>query len=320
MYSKDLVSIIIPMYNVEQYISECLESVINQDYKNMEIIIVNDGSTDNSLFIAEKYELDCRVKIYTKTNGGLSSARNYGIKRAKGKFIVFIDSDDYIASNFISDLLKGFVNDDIKIAMCRYSRKKIFTNLKSIKQIDSYEALTNILYQKDQTLFSVAAWNKMYRKEVFEKIEFPENKLNEDMFVICEILKRTKNISICDFVGYYYRINQLSITQQKFSAKRMDVIKACDHIMNEICINYNSDKILIMGVANMKFRRSFEMLKKIVTDKDRENYSSEEKYLLSEMSSLAKMVVKDHRAKFTSKITALLWMLSPKLVCTIIKL
>ena len=100
--------------------------------------------------------------------------------------------------------------------MCRYSRKKVFTNLKSIKQIDSYETLTNILYQKDQTLFSVAAWNKMYRKEVFEKIEFPENKLNEDMFVICEILKRTKNISICDFVGYYYRINQLSITQQKF--------------------------------------------------------------------------------------------------------
>ena len=201
MNKQSLISVIIPVYNVEKYLKICLESVVNQTYKNLEIIIVNDGSTDNSLNIMNKYKSDKRVKIYSKENGGLSSARNYGIDNSHGEFISFIDSDDYISNDFIEKLYKQIKCDNSDISMCRYIREENkFTHTYVAKKLNSEDVLEKILYQDDQTLYSVAAWNKLYRKEIFNDIRYPYGKYNEDMFIICEIMKKVKQISICDFV------------------------------------------------------------------------------------------------------------------------
>lgn len=302
MNKQSLISVIIPVYNVEKYLKICLESVVNQTYKNLEIIIVNDGSTDNSLNIMNKYKSDKRVKIYSKENGGLSSARNYGIDNSHGEFISFIDSDDYISNDFIEKLYKQIKCDNSDISMCRYIREENkFTHTYAAKKLNSEDALEKILYQDDQTLYSVAAWNKLYRKEIFDDIRYPYGKYNEDMFIICEVMKKVKQISICDFVGYYYRINANSITQEKFSSKRLDVVEACDHIINAI----NGKKNLEDAAVNLKFRRCFEMYAKIIKAENREKYKQEEINLKLELKKLSKAIISDNKSKMSSKLAAL---------------
>lgn len=120
----DLISIIVPVYNVEKYLEHCLNSIINQTYKNLEIILVNDGSTDNSLEICESFkQKDSRIKIITKGNGGLSSARNEGLKIAKGNYISFVDSDDWIDADFIKALYNNLISTDSDMSTCEFIRE-----------------------------------------------------------------------------------------------------------------------------------------------------------------------------------------------------
>ena len=120
MQSKEMVSIIIPVYNVEKYIVECLESVVNQTYENLEIILVNDGSTDNSKEICLEYaQRDQRIKLYSKENGGLSSARNYGLSKVTGNYVFFLDSDDYLVTDTIENLLNMLINTNADVSSVR---------------------------------------------------------------------------------------------------------------------------------------------------------------------------------------------------------
>ena len=162
---NDLVSIIVPIYNVENYLERCLQALKNQTYKNLDIILVNDGSKDNSEAIAKKYLDDERFHLYSKDNGGLSDARNYGMKYAKGKYICFIDSDDYIELDYIEVLLTNMVEKNADISICNFyyqyndkldrrdERNGIFTysNIDSIKEIykfDSFQKLLMIIIQR----------------------------------------------------------------------------------------------------------------------------------------------------------------------------
>lgn len=304
----ELISVIIPVYNVESYLEECVKSVLNQSYQNLEIILVDDGATDKSGEICENFKYDDRIVVLHKENGGLSSARNYGMKFAKGEYFSFIDSDDYIDKYFLENLYMALKNqeDDCKISMCRFTRiQNGFTNSeKKIKLITSEEVLENILYQKDDNLYSVAACNKLYHKSVFETTVYPEGLINEDMFVICEVLSKTKYVSVINYDGYYYRINNDSITQKKFSPKNMDVVKACDHITKYVEKHYDSES-LKKAAVNLKFRRCFQMLYKIWLS-DEKLYTEEEKKLYSYIKSSRKIILNDKESKKSSKITALM--------------
>lgn len=304
----DLISVIIPVYNVDSYIEKCINSVLNQSYKNLEIILVDDGSTDKSGEICEKYKYDSRVNVFHKKNGGLSSARNYGIKHSKGHYISFLDSDDYIDKYFIENLYNALINqkENCKISMCRFTREEndFLVSEEKAKLVSSEETLKNILYQKDDSLYSVAAWNKLYHRSVFEKIEFPEGFINEDMFVICEVLSKTEYVAVIDYKGYYYRINNNSITQKRFSSKNIDVVKACDHIMNYVEKNYNSEDMKKAAV-NLRFRRCFQMLYKIWLLDDN-SYKKEEKILYSYIKSSAMNILNDKESRKSSKFTALM--------------
>ena len=168
---KPDISIIVPVYNTEKYVQSCLESLIKQTYKDIEIIVVNDGSNDESLVkckeIAEK---DSRIKIFTKTNGGLSDARNYGINKAEGKYLGFVDSDDYISENMYESLLSGITYNNADIAVAAINQVDEIGNILKTRSIDGEEKLLTKYEGMEELLFSQrisnSVCNKLFKREL----------------------------------------------------------------------------------------------------------------------------------------------------------
>lgn len=211
--TMDLVSIIIPVYNVEKYLERCILSVINQSYKDIEIILVNDGSTDDSLKICQKYEtLDKRIILIDQKNAGLSGARNSGLKYASGEYIVFIDSDDYVSVNYIKNLLLAAKEKNLDIVQCFYVLTNDKTdsypndtyNSKDVKIISKIDALNKRKYK-------VTAWAKIYKKEILDHFQFREGIIHEDDDSYYKLIDRANSIGVLDEVLYYYYMAPNSI-------------------------------------------------------------------------------------------------------------
>lgn len=209
------VSVIIPVYNVEKYLRQCLDSVINQTLKDIEIICVNDGSTDNSPQILEEYAAkDNRIKIINKTNGGLSSARNAGMEVAQGEFIGFVDSDDYLDLNFYESLYNRAKETNSDIVVCEYiyrfkdksKTKKVF--LKVDKNV-----VTSDVKEKFECLYLPVycyVHNKIYKKECIKE-NFVEGLNYEDIYFTTKILSDNNKMAVAPNVAYNYRNNPNSI-------------------------------------------------------------------------------------------------------------
>lgn len=240
--NEDLISVIIPVYNVEKYLDECITSVINQTYTNLEIIIVDDGSTDDSGDICEKYKsLDSRIKVIHKENGGLSSARNAGLKIATGKYVGFVDSDDYINSSMYEILYKAITDSNKKIACCDFFRfrtkDELPQNKTNIKKI-VLDKVDSIRYMLSKDYFRFTSWNKLYLRTLFDDISFPEGKYFEDFWPIYNAFKESDGvIYIKDFL-YYYRTVDDSISRAAFSLKDYDMIEALNLVDKDIRINF----------------------------------------------------------------------------------
>lgn len=227
------ISVIIPVYNVEKYLKQCLDSVISQSYSNLEIILINDGSNDSSLSICREYEIiDERVVVINKKNGGLSDARNVGLDIATGNYIFFLDSDDFLDKKLLELLINQFSLFDIDIAMCSFtsftdgtSDAKLPINKKCKSHIyrNKDESL-KALYSKKNNINNVV-WNKLYKKNLFDTIRFPVGKINEDMFTTYKLLFEAKGVLSINYPGYFYRVRKNSIMGQ-FSVKRFDVFDA----------------------------------------------------------------------------------------------
>ena len=199
-----IISIIVPVYNVEEYLQRCIDSILNQSFKNFELILVNDGSTDNSLKICKEYLLnDPRVKIINKENGGLSSARNAGINIAKGRYIGFVDSDDWINKEMYKILYELCEKNNSDIAECRYTvttgNEMNLDNSSNLITILNNEEAIKSLYT-NTSYGSVVSWNKLYRCELFKDIKFPEGKLNEDQFTTYKLYYKSNKIVLIDKV------------------------------------------------------------------------------------------------------------------------
>lgn len=240
MEDKFKVSIIIPVYNVEDYLVCCVNSILNQTYKNFELILVDDGSVDKSAEICDEYhKKDTRVKVIHKKNGGLSSARNAGLDVAKGKYIIFVDSDDFVANNFCEKLIKGIEENSAEIAICNYSE---FENSDMKKECSTSENVSKDIiltgkkackrvYGPEGVKYTVA-WAKIYKKECFENIRFPVEKVHEDEYVTYKILYSAKNVLVLSETLYFYRIHSNSIMGRGFSLHRYDVFPAYDERIN----------------------------------------------------------------------------------------
>lgn len=207
----ELISIIVPVYNVENYLKKCIESILKQTYKNLEIICVNDGSTDNSQKILEEYaQKDDRIKVENKKNGGLSSARNFGLSKAKGSYICFIDSDDYIDVDMIEKMYTTCLNLQCDMTICNYH------NIGRFELIDSNE--NTMVYSNHEALEELSkgniksfAWNKMYKRELFKDIKFPEGKIFEDIYIMHLLISKCQKIAIIPDKLYYYVYRENSL-------------------------------------------------------------------------------------------------------------
>jgi len=227
MKTQPLVSIIIAIYNIEDYLSACLDSVINQTYRNLEIIAIDDGSTDDSTKIAQAYAAkDKRIKVYTKPNGGLSDARNYGYAKSTGEYIAFLDGDDYVSKYYIETLLNCAIENESDISTCKYKLTRT-TNDYSLEKkptvktttYTAEEALKRLYYQKDVTN---CTWCKLYKRELFANIEFPKGKKYEDLATTYKAFAKANRISICQATLLYYVQRESSIMGQAFRPERLD--------------------------------------------------------------------------------------------------
>ena len=209
-----LVSIIVPVYNVEQYLKRCVESILLQTHKDIEVILVDDGSKDASGAICDRYgESDIRVKVIHKSNGGLSSARNEGLKIATGSFIAFVDSDDYISSTMIEHLLNDINKYDADISTIGYclfddSNKP---NANISERIEVFDKITAIKLLFSKEKFCNFAWNKLYKKELFDNIWFPVGRKMEDLGTTYLLFDKCRVITYNASSEYFYYQREDSI-------------------------------------------------------------------------------------------------------------
>lgn len=213
---------IIPVYNVEKYLEKCLKSITNQTLDDIEIIVINDGTLDNSEEIILKYqEVDKRIKYYKKQNGGLSDARNYGLERAQGEYISFIDSDDYINETMLEKMYIKAQLDNSDMVICGF--KSVYESGVA-RTFKNYDQITF----KDILEISFA-WNKIYRNSLLKdlKFKFPVGKHYEDMFCIPKIAMNSKKISVVSEELYNYVIRKDSITTKRDNDKIFDLLEAC---------------------------------------------------------------------------------------------
>ena len=231
MEYTELISVIIPVYKVEKYINKCVQSVVDQTYKNLEIILVDDGSPDNCPKICDNWEkIDSRIKVIHKANGGLSDARNAGMSIATGKYIGFVDSDDYIDIRMYEYLYNAIKNEKAEIAICDYEivteNGEIIDEQSPVKN-ETFSGVTGLKKISEQYGWRyVTAWNKLYKMEIFDGIEFPKGKIHEDEFVIHELFFRCKKIATISKKLYKYLQRDGSITKQKINVQHLDIVEA----------------------------------------------------------------------------------------------
>lgn len=222
-----LITVIVPCYKVEKYLSKCIESVIAQTYQNLEIILVDDGSPDNCGKICDEYaDKDSRIKVIHKPNGGLSDARNDAIDVAKGEFLTFVDSDDTISEGHIDELYRLVEKYDCKLSICQWQTfregHKLVIDQKPAKEIcyqTPQEAVKAMFYQEE---FDNAACVKLYHKSLFDEIRFPKGLLFEDDYTVYQLLFKSNKVAYSNRITYYYLLRSDSIEGATFSKKKMD--------------------------------------------------------------------------------------------------
>lgn len=228
-----MISVIIPVYNVERYLEECLNSLQHQTYTDIEVILVNDGSTDNSKTICERYcEEDNRFLLINQKNQGQSVARNVGVVASKGEYIAFVDSDDILQRNYLEKLMQ-YMTEDVDIVESNFTvSKKEFLFEKSKETIIIFEGNSQEAVKIfPNHVLSVNPVTKLYRREIVEAVPYPEGLIYEDIYCGIGMLKYIRKIIKIDYVGYYYRQHQASTMHQEFSPKKLDVFTVCDKLV-----------------------------------------------------------------------------------------
>lgn len=281
---NDLVSLVVPVYNVKDYVIECIDSIINQTYRNIEIILVDDGSTDGCSEICDVYaKEDARITVIHQKNQGLSEARNVGLRMSKGKYIAFIDSDDYISSQYVEILYSTVVNKKCDIACCQLYR--FYNNHNTVKQAELYEiiecsnveALANI-YENKLPNIEFTVCNKLYTRDIFIKneLEFPKGKFHEDAFITYKLLYYASSVAMIDANLYFYRVRPNSIMTATVTEKRLDALYAHQEALefyknnNEVHLlnlEFNAFCNLCVYIYSLTFDMNDSVLKKRMREK-----------------------------------------------------
>lgn len=300
MEDEKLISIIVPVYKVEKYIRKCINSIINQTYKNIEVILVDDGSPDECGKICDEYkEKDNRIKVIHKKNGGLSDARNAGLDICNGEFVCFIDSDDYVLENYIEYLYMILKENNANISCCNFEYiydNKIVKEFKNDKEkihnYDKINALMELLYQKN---IDTSMWAKLFDIKLFDNIRFPYGKIYEDFAVFYKLLLKTNKLVYSNQKKYLYLQREESILSTPFSDRDLYMITIIKEMYNEIIINYPElQDALNSRILNMDFY--------LIRRMNKREYRKEYKDLVNDIKSRRSNVRKDKKIKLKTKI------------------
>lgn len=241
---NELITVIVPVYNVKSYLSRCIDSILAQVYTNLEVILVDDGSTDGSGDVCDDYaRKDTRIIVVHKENGGLSDARNAGLDIASGGYVVFVDSDDFVTKYYIENLYLGIKKSNTDMAVSGFINwyegnqilKGMRVNNKDIEVVSNIECMKKILYQDKLDILACA---KLYSIRLFENIRYPKGKLYEDIITTWPILKLCQNISIVNSYDYMYFQRKDSIQHRKFDERKLDSVMHWNMVLDDVEKNY----------------------------------------------------------------------------------
>lgn len=245
------ISIIIPIYNVDKYLEKCLDSILNQTFKDFEVILVNDGSTDNSDIIIDRYsKLDNRLKAIHQKNGGVSHARNVGVKASKGEYIGFVDPDDWIYEDMFMNLYEVAISTNSDIVVCRHYRQvdgQIINKDEEseyIKEMNNKDGMKELF--KGQ-LYRFALWNKLFIRHLFDEIEFPEGRIHEDLSTTYKLFSKARKITYTNYSGYVYVKRENSILTTKFNKERLQSFIAWEEILEFMKKYYNDIYYIVIS-------------------------------------------------------------------------
>ena len=315
--NEEKISIIVPVYNVEAYLEKCVESILKQTYTNLEILLVNDGSTDKSGELCDKLALrDHRIRVIHKENGGLSDARNRGIDEASSNLIGFIDSDDYIDEDMYETLYRQMVASKADLSMCGHYDVYHQIPEKQVAKIKTWELMPEeaIKMVMEAKILSVTAVNKLYKKALFEQLRFRIGKIAEDAFIMVDLIHQCSKIVATNEKKYYYVHRENSITTQKFSLKFLNVIEAYEQNAKIISENYPD----LYDVAIMRLNWAyFYVLDRLLVDNDFKDKVLEDR-LISYLKKNKKSILMDSRFTRARKMSFLALCLSRKLYLKIL--
>lgn len=282
--AEPLVTIVVPVYKVEKYLNECVDSILRQSYKNFELILVDDGSPDNCGKICEEYKSRFfNIQVIHKENGGLSDARNAGIRVAKGEYITFVDSDDYISDDYLEKLVSAAVANDADFVQGNYTRSGFTGDApKEVKVFEPEEAFRKLLTWDTVTVY---AWAKLYRLRLFKNIEYPVGRLNEDCCTTYKLVLRSNKVVCIENEIYYYRVTPNSILTSKFNVKRFDLWKVPEEIEQ------------YLGSRSNEYRTELDYYKMRIGI----NLLNESNDLSDSEAGLYKKSIRDYIAKFNLK-------------------
>lgn len=255
---SDLISVVVPIYNEEKKLMRCVDSLLNQTYQNLEIILVDDGSNDTSGKICDEYaEKDQRIRVIHKVNGGLSSARNAGIDLATGEFLGFLDSDDWVSQDmydYLYNLQKRFNADVVQIEYIQTSDISKCDSIKNNENIICIKGKDKILSQYlidgMRDVKSYPVWTKLYKKNCFSDIRFPIGQRYEDVVTNYDVLSNISTYVISDKICYFYYISNSSITRSKFIKEDLDYIKVGQQLADR-----TKDSVLLAKLGRMTLGR-----------------------------------------------------------------
>lgn len=231
---KPLISIIVPVYNAEDYLDKCIQSILQQDYEDFELILVDDGSTDQSGKIISNWaSRDRRIRAFQKENGGQSSARNLGIDQAKGDYLSFVDSDDYVETDYLSYLLSLFTSD-CRITACNHliirGKHSAACSKSEDRLLSREEAFEEVLFHG---CIDIAPWAKLYKREVFQALRFPEGRIFEDTWLFGDVLNQTDVIAFGSRCCYNYVIHDQSTVRKAYSEQNLQYIEAAKKLASD---------------------------------------------------------------------------------------
>lgn len=264
-------SIIVPVYNVEKYLASCLDSILKQTYDNFEVIVVNDGTLDNSQEIIDKYKtMDNRIKAYIKKNGGLSDARNYGVKKATGDYILFVDSDDTINKDLLKEINEVALDD---VDIIRFQLNKVNPDQEYVYKSEAFnslsgeEAFINLI----KNAWFVTACASAYRRKywVLNKYEFAFGKLHEDFGLIPFVYINANKVTAIDYVGYNYYFRETSIMNDNNDNKIVQKNNDCLYHFDKLIEMINKSNVSLKGQMYFKSFISYTLINRsnIIKDK-----------------------------------------------------